>query len=52
MCSAVVELHGTNAAQVVVITRMLRVAGRCRERGLQYKFVGLVVEIVVEVVAE
>jgi hypothetical protein len=45
----VVELHGTDAAEVVVVARVLRVACGCRERRLAHELVRLVVERVLHV---
>lgn len=50
--STVVELDGPDAAKEVVVASILRITRRSRESGLQDKLVGLVVEVVVEIVAE
>ena len=49
MGSTVVELHGADAAEEVVVASVLGIAGGCREGRLQNKLVGLVVQTVLYV---
>lgn len=48
----VVELHGFYTAEVVVVPSKLRAAGGLRKSCFRYKFVRLVVEIVMYIISE
>jgi hypothetical protein len=52
VCRTVVELHGLDAAKIVVVAGKLRVRGGSREIRFRDEFVGLVVKAVMEVTAE
>jgi hypothetical protein len=52
MCRAVVQLHGLDTAQVVVIASKLRVSSRRREDRFGNKFVRLIVKAIVNIIAE
>lgn len=52
MCSTVVELHRAYTAQEVVVPGELGISSGRREGGFGHKFVSLVIEVVMEVVAE
>lgn len=52
MCSCVVQLHGSYAAQVVVIAGMLSVDCRRWEGRLRHKLVCLIIKIVVQIIAQ
>ena len=50
--SSVIELNGADSTKEVVVAGMLRVSRRRRECSLQNKLVGLVIEVIMEVVTE
>lgn len=50
--STVVQLYGPDTTKEVVVASMLRVAGGYGESRLQNELVGLVVQVIVEVIAE
>ena len=52
MRRGVIQLHGFDTPQVIVVASELRVAGRGRECGLGDELVSLVVEAVVDIVAK